>query len=100
IVTNDQGNFGAGGSLSATSTVAITVNAVNDAPTNTVPGAQTISEDNSLVFATANGNRISVADVDDADNVSPGDETIQVTLSATGGTLNLSGTTGLGFSSG
>lgn len=33
ITTNDQGNTGSGGPLSDTDTVAITVNAVNDAPT-------------------------------------------------------------------
>ena len=42
IVTNDQGNTGAGGPLSDTDTVAITVTAVDDAPVNTVPAAQTV----------------------------------------------------------
>ena len=43
-----------------TDTVAITVTAVNDAPVNTVPGAQTVNEDTTLTFA----GRISVNDVD------------------------------------
>ena len=64
IVTNDQGNTGSGGTLSDTDTVAITVNAVNDAPVNTVPGAQTTNEDTTLVFSSGNGNQISIADVD------------------------------------
>jgi hypothetical protein len=38
IVTSDQGNTGRGGTLSDTDTVNITVNAVNDAPVNSVPG--------------------------------------------------------------
>ena len=40
-------------------TVAITVNAVNDAPVNTVPGAQSVNEDTTLPIA-----GVSVADVD------------------------------------
>src|SRR6185312_15506953 len=42
VTTNDQGNTGAGGALSDSDSVAITVNAVNDAPVNTVPAAQTM----------------------------------------------------------
>ena len=42
-----------------TDTVAITVNAVNDAPVNTVPGAQSVTEDTTLPIA-----GVSVADVD------------------------------------
>ena len=40
-------------------TVAITVNPVNDAPVNTVPGAQSVNEDTALPIA-----GVSVADVD------------------------------------
>ncbi|HKG60174.1 MAG TPA: Ig-like domain-containing protein [Pyrinomonadaceae bacterium] len=70
----------------------ITVSAVNDAPVNTVPGPQGTPQDTPLVFSTANGNLISVADVD------AGTSTIQVTLTAGNGTLTLSGTSGLSFS--
>src|SRR5205085_6859295 len=49
IVTSDQGNSGAGGTLTDTDTVNITIGAVNDAPANNVPGARTISEDTPLV---------------------------------------------------
>src|SRR5262249_38210779 len=76
-------------------TVAITVNPVNDAPVNTVPAAQTVNEDTALVFSTANGNRIAVSDVDDADNAILGDENLQVSLAATIGTLTLSSTSRL-----
>ena len=64
VITSDQGNTGAGGTLTDTDTVNITIGAVNDAPTNSVPGPQTVSEDTSLIFSGGNGNQISVADVD------------------------------------
>ena len=49
ITTQDQSNFGLGGEKSATDTVAITVSAVNDAPTsnNITPS---VNEDNTLTF--------------------------------------------------
>src|SRR6185295_15922769 len=67
--------------------VAITVNAVNDGPLNTVPGAQTADEDTSLSIG-----GISVNDVDG--NLS----TTQ--LSVTNGTLNVSLAGGATISSG
>ena len=82
IVTNDQGNTGTGGALSDTDTVNITVNAVNDAPVNTVPGVQSVNEDTTLVFSTAGGNAISISDVD------AGSALVQVTLTGTNGTLS------------
>jgi VCBS repeat-containing protein len=69
------------GSLSDTDTVPITVNAVNDAPVNTVPGPQTVAEDTTLPIA-----GVSVADVDST--------ALTTTLSVTNGTLNV--TTGGG----
>src|SRR6185503_1953978 len=74
-------------SNSAISRIALT--AVNDAPVDTVPGAQSTIVGAVLTFSSANGNAISVADPDAA--------TVQVTLSVTSGTLSLSGTTGLAF---
>ena len=47
------------GALSDTDTVDITINAVNDAPVNTVPGAQTVDEDTPLAIS-----GISVNDVE------------------------------------
>ena len=86
----------------ATDTVDITVNAVNDAPVNTVPGAQSTGEDIAKVFSTANGNAISVADVDNATltttvSVSNGILTAVVFAGATitnngSGTVTISGT--------
>lgn len=76
----------------ATSTV--TVTAVNDAPVNSVPAAQSTNEDTPLVFSSANGNAISIADLD------AGTSPVQVSLTATNGVLTLTGTTGLSFASG
>ena len=57
ITTNDQGNTGTGGAVPDTDTVAITVTAVNDAPTNTVPAPQSTNEDTALVFSTGQRQR-------------------------------------------
>lgn len=92
ITTNDLGNTGTGGVLTATNTVPLTVTAVNDAPVNHLPGAQTTNQDTALTFNTANGNLISVSDVD------AGSGLVQVSLTAAGGTLTLASTTGLSFS--
>ncbi len=58
--------------------VTITIAALNDAPANGVPGAQTVGEDSNLVVS-----GISISDVD------AGASDIQVTLSALNGTLTL-----------
>jgi hypothetical protein len=92
IVTDDLGNSGAGGALADSDSVSITVTAVNDAPVNTVPGAQTMAEDSPLTFSGAAV--ISISDVD------AGGASVQVTLTATNGTLTLAGTAGLTFMSG
>ena len=47
------------GTATDTDTIAITVNPVNDAPVNTVPGAQSVAEDTALPIA-----GVSVADID------------------------------------
>ncbi len=94
ITTNDQGNSGSGGALNDADTVAITVDAVNDAPVHTVPPAQSTNVDVALTFSTANGNRISVADPDAGGNA------VEITLTAGNGTVTLNGTTGLAFTVG
>jgi hypothetical protein len=58
---DDQGNTGSGGALSDTDTVNITVNAVNDAPVNSVPGRRATARTRALVFSSGNGNLISIA---------------------------------------
>ena len=96
ITSNDMGNTGAGGAQSDTDNLTINVGAVNDAPVNTVPPAQTVDEfPDILTFNTANNNRISVADVD-----AGGAATFEVTLSVNNGKLKLSQTTGLTIFSG
>ena len=80
------------GTGSATRGIAIT--AVNDAPVNTVPGAQGTNQNTPLVFSSGSGNQISVADVD------AGGADIRVTLTATNGTITLATTAGLNFGAG
>ncbi len=92
VSTNDNGNTGAGGPKIDTDSVAINVAAVNDAPVNNVPAAQTVNEDTPLVFT--GGNAISISDVD----AGAGSET--VTLSVGSGALTLNGTAGLAFTVG
>jgi hypothetical protein len=71
-------------------TITVTVTNVNEAPVNTVPaGTQTTPEDTNLVFP----GTISVSDPD-------GNVNVQVTLTATKGTLSTNGTTGLTFTTG
>ena len=65
----------------------------NVAPTSVVPGAQSTNEETSLVFSVAGGNAVRI---EDADASGP----LEVTLAASTGTLTLSRTNGLTFSSG
>jgi hypothetical protein len=62
--------------------------ATNDAPINTVPGSQTTSQDTDLVFSSGTGNGITVSDVDA--------DTVEVTLTATNGTLTVDLAGGVG----
>jgi len=88
LLTSDLGESGSGGALTDSDSISLTVSAVNDDPVNHLPEAQTTPEDTSLIFSTANGNPISVADVDDGDN--PADnETLTLDLSVSSGTLSL-----------
>lgn len=91
---DDGGNTGSGGAQTASTYVTLSVTAVNDAPVNSMPGAQSLNQDASLTFSSGGGNLINVSDVD----IGGGLE--QVTLTATNGTITLSGTTGLSFSVG
>ncbi len=75
------------GIATASSTLTLSVSAVNDAPVNSVPAAQTILEDTPRVFSSANGNAITVADVDSS--------TLTTTLSVANGTLTLGSTAGV-----
>lgn len=92
VTASDLGHQGAGGAMTASETVDITVTAVNDAPVNTVPAQQVVDEDTTLVLTGADA--ISVADVD------AGDAPLRVTLSASGTRLTLATTAGVTFVSG
>ncbi|MEO8629235.1 MAG: SBBP repeat-containing protein, partial [Betaproteobacteria bacterium] len=83
LVTSDQGNTGSGGPLSTTSSVTITVNGVNDRPINNVPGPQSSAQNGTLIFSAANGNAITVSDVD------AGSTPLQVTLTANHGIVTV-----------
>jgi VCBS repeat-containing protein len=74
--------------------VTITVTGVNDAPVNGIPGAQSVAEDGTLTFSSANGNLVSIGDVD------AGSSPIEVVMGVAHGTLSLSSTTGLTFAVG
>ena len=67
---------------SNTATVSLTINPVNDAPVNTVPGAQTVNEDTVLAI-----DGLSVADVDSA--------TLTTTLTVANGLLTVVPETGV-----
>jgi hypothetical protein len=94
FTTNDEGHTGSGGAMSDASSVAITINAVNDPPVNSVPGPQSVDENSSLTFSGGNSNQISTSDVD------AGSSPVQVSLAVSHGTLTLSGTSGLNFVTG
>ena len=90
-------DLGSGGSTAfsaSTDTASLVVIAVNAAPVNTVPGAQSTNENTAKVFSSGNGNQISIAD---ADTSGPDNK---VTLSVTNGSLTLAGTAGLTFAAG
>ena len=89
VTLNDKGFSGSGGEKTDTKTVTLNVSAVNDAPVNNVPGAQTASQNIALGFNTANGNAISITDVD------AGNGLMTVTLTATNGTLSLGSLSGI-----
>jgi VCBS repeat-containing protein len=83
IATSDSGYTGTGGTLTDTDTVSITVSAVNDAPVNTVPGAQTMVEDGTLVFS--GSNKITVSD--SSDTALDGTDALTTTVSVLHGKL-------------
>ena len=94
VTANDQGNTGGGPNLSGSGSLTIAVQAINDAPVNTVPGAQSIPEDLPLSFDSVFGNVLAVTDIDS------GTGSIRVQLSAVNGLLTLSTTAGLSFAGG
>ncbi|MBK5009826.1 DUF4347 domain-containing protein, partial [Pseudomonas sp. S60] len=88
VTLNDNGNTG-GPALSDSKALTINVDAVNDAPVNSIPSLQTAQQGVPLAFNTANGNAISISDVD------AGSDPMLVTLSAVNGTISLSSLNGV-----
>ena len=90
VDVSDLGNTGIfGGTGTDSDTVAITVNSVNDAPDITNPGPQQVNEETALAIT-----GLSISDVD------AGGASVEATLTVASGTLTLSQTTGLTFSTG
>jgi hypothetical protein len=83
----EDGN--ADGSAPQSATFTLTVDPVNDAPVQALPGNRSIGLDTPLVFGAAGGNAISVSDPDGTDRV------VQITVWADRGTVTLARTTGL-----
>jgi hypothetical protein len=83
IATNDLGNAGSGGAQITNSTVVIDVGAVNDAPVQSVPGAQSTAQNATLVFSSGTGNAVTLSDID------AGGGEPRVTPTGTNGTLTL-----------
>jgi hypothetical protein len=79
-----------------TSSVPITITAVNHPPTVQVPGTQSTHVSTPLVFSSANNNAIILGDPD----VDPNVQIEQLTLTAVNGTATLATTAGLTFVSG
>ena len=90
----DSGGTSGGGVDTATLSKASTVSVVpvNDSPVETVPVGQSVLINRSLVFSSANGNLISVADVDSTN--------LTMNLSVGAGSLTLATTARLTFSAG
>ncbi len=82
----------AGTTFGSTSEFSPALLVIDQGPTNTVPGNQSTNENTPRVFSAANGNQISISD--------NAGEVVVVTLAVTNGTLTLSQTTGLSFTSG
>ncbi len=79
-----------GSNTSADQTVTVNVTNANDAPLVSAPASDSVDVGETLTFAAANGNAITVSDVEESE--------LRIQLSVDDGTLTLSGDTGLVFS--
>ena len=84
---NETDAQGSGGALTSVGKTLVSLDAINDAPVNTVPGPQQVEKDGTIEIT-----GVSVSDPDSA--------TLQVTLRAGDGRVSLAGTAGLSFVSG
>ncbi|MFD2641623.1 DUF4347 domain-containing protein [Pseudomonas japonica] len=94
ISINDNGNTGSGGALQDAVSVSLVIAAVNDAPVNNLPAAQSVPQDGSLVFSSTHGNLITISDVDAGGNL------MKLSLTAVNGKMTLGSLVGLFFSTG
>ena len=81
--------------LSDTDVLTIIVNPINDAPVVTVPATQSVAEEGTLIFSSANSNAFGITD-----DASDSGASIEIQVSVTNGTLKLGQTTGLTITSG
>jgi hypothetical protein len=94
-VQDDDGIANGGADTDAIArAMSIDVLPVNDAPGESVPGAQRVTQGGSLVFSTSDANAISISDIDAGANA------LQVTLATTGGWIKLASIAGLTFTAG
>lgn len=93
VLTSDLDGSGSGGAKTDQDTVNITIAPQNQAPTNTVPGAQTFTATNRVITFDST-KRISVSDAD------AGNANLRVTIWVNNGLLKLGSTTGLTFLNG
>ncbi len=95
VTLNDGGSNGTGGGADVTATpTEIAINPVNDAPTVTVPGTQTLASGSSISFSGATAP--TVGDARDAGQTPFTDfQRVTVTIPAGAGTLTASGGAGL-----
>ena len=82
------------GGLADTAQVTVQIRDVNEAPTNVVPSSQSTIGNAPLFFSPASGNAISVLEAD------AGDPVVELTLTATRGSVSLAVTQGLTFLAG
>ncbi|MFK8401434.1 DUF4347 domain-containing protein [Pseudomonas sp. BGr12] len=94
VSLDDRGNTGTGGAKVSSATFNLDISPVNDAPVNSVPGAQTVLSNETLVFSAGNGNAISISDVDVAGG------NLRVTLVGINGLITLGSISGLSFLAG
>ncbi|THT98250.1 hypothetical protein E9531_14725 [Lampropedia puyangensis] len=87
-------NVNTGSVSDATTTMTLQVQAVNDAPVVSVPGAQTTKQNEVLAFNTLKGNAISVSDPD------AGSSNVIVILNSVNGTMSLTAAGGVSFLTG
>ncbi|MCY2993165.1 MAG: tandem-95 repeat protein [Planctomycetota bacterium] len=89
VVVNDSGNFGSGGAKSASASLAITINPVNDPPAIAAPASITTGQNRAYPFTGLNA--VAVTDQD------AGSGALVVKLAATNGAIAVGSGSGVNF---